>query len=357
MIKRPMCLDKVTTKLYGSNYKSAKQFREDVMLVWRNAMTYNPPYNQVHIWAKTLEKLFKEEMAKRYDSCDLPIEKKKAPITRTTPPVKPVKAIKKKLVPEPLLTDEQLQRIENHFSLLPQSWQDKAIDIIQPECDEGDEIELEIDALSTSVQKRLYEFMDDYFHFDKKDGLPDVCESEEEKDVGPPPPLDVHRPPQVAPVTNPFAPQTAVSNPFARSDLPASKPPPRKPDTVKADSSLWKVAASEPKREQAKRDNYFKTLKKPPELSMPPPLQPAPKSAPQTKKLTNKLPPIPKLQPVKTKQVTKQKLVPPPPNSSVPIQPPPPPPPVSTPAPTTNIIPTVNLNEQRDLMTALDDLL
>ncbi|KAM6548814.1 hypothetical protein CsatB_020490 [Cannabis sativa] len=60
IIKQPMDLGTIKTRLNKNWYKSPKEFAEDVRLTFRNAMTYNPPGQDVHIMADQLSKIFEE---------------------------------------------------------------------------------------------------------------------------------------------------------------------------------------------------------------------------------------------------------------------------------------------------------
>ncbi|XP_028807815.1 transcription factor GTE4 [Neltuma alba] len=63
IITHPMDLGTVKTRLSKNWYKSPKEFAEDVRLTFRNAMTYNPPGQDVHIMAEQLSKIFEDRWA------------------------------------------------------------------------------------------------------------------------------------------------------------------------------------------------------------------------------------------------------------------------------------------------------
>ncbi|KAF9588698.1 hypothetical protein IFM89_014574 [Coptis chinensis] len=60
IIKNPMDLGTVKTRLSKNWYKSPREFAEDVRLTFRNAMTYNPKGQDVHIMAELLLNMFEE---------------------------------------------------------------------------------------------------------------------------------------------------------------------------------------------------------------------------------------------------------------------------------------------------------
>ncbi|KAL5564448.1 hypothetical protein UlMin_027612, partial [Ulmus minor] len=61
IVKHPMDLGTVRTRLDKTFYKSPMEFAEDVRLTFRNAMLYNPKGQDVHIMAEQLLKLFEEK--------------------------------------------------------------------------------------------------------------------------------------------------------------------------------------------------------------------------------------------------------------------------------------------------------
>ncbi|RZB75515.1 Transcription factor GTE4 isoform B [Glycine soja] len=63
IITHPMDLGTVKSRLNKNWYKSPKEFAEDVRLTFRNAMTYNPPGQDVHIMAEQLSKIFEDRWA------------------------------------------------------------------------------------------------------------------------------------------------------------------------------------------------------------------------------------------------------------------------------------------------------
>ncbi|XP_019193459.1 PREDICTED: transcription factor GTE4-like isoform X3 [Ipomoea nil] len=63
IIKHPMDLGTIKTRLSQNWYKSPREFAEDVRLVFRNAMTYNPKGQDVHVMAEQMSKIFEEKWA------------------------------------------------------------------------------------------------------------------------------------------------------------------------------------------------------------------------------------------------------------------------------------------------------
>ncbi|XP_018490363.1 transcription factor GTE4 [Raphanus sativus] len=63
IIEHPMDLGTVKSTLTNNLYKSPREFAEDVRLTFHNAMTYNPPGQDVHIMAQVLLQMFEERWA------------------------------------------------------------------------------------------------------------------------------------------------------------------------------------------------------------------------------------------------------------------------------------------------------
>ncbi|GMJ05292.1 hypothetical protein HRI_004198300 [Hibiscus trionum] len=61
IVKHPMDLGTVKTRLNKNWYKSPREFAEDVRLTFSNAMLYNPKGQDVHIMAETLSGIFEEQ--------------------------------------------------------------------------------------------------------------------------------------------------------------------------------------------------------------------------------------------------------------------------------------------------------
>jgi len=60
VIKKPMDLGTVKSRLYSIAYLSREEVAEDIWLVFENAVTYNPPKNAVHMLARSLREYFDE---------------------------------------------------------------------------------------------------------------------------------------------------------------------------------------------------------------------------------------------------------------------------------------------------------
>lgn len=77
IIKHPMDLGVVTSKLEGGEYKDAQEFVADVRLILSNCFTYNHPDSQVSKMGHSLEKYFNSAVAKIPTTLPLPGEEDK----------------------------------------------------------------------------------------------------------------------------------------------------------------------------------------------------------------------------------------------------------------------------------------
>lgn len=95
IIKHPMDFGTIKTRLSQNLYKTPREFAEDVRLVFRNAMTYNPKGQDVHTMAEELSIIFEERWVviekeyytyQMYYDSGLPL-----PTPRRVPPPLPTK--------------------------------------------------------------------------------------------------------------------------------------------------------------------------------------------------------------------------------------------------------------------------
>nr|GEU82719.1 hypothetical protein [Tanacetum cinerariifolium]GEW11897.1 hypothetical protein [Tanacetum cinerariifolium] len=179
VIKNPMDLGTIKGKLSSGKYSSPLEFAADVRLTFSNAMTYNPPGNDVHIMADVLNKFFELRWK--------PIEKKLPASGPQQPPVheeidlaKPIPSLKKRKItsiqqePLPILEPVKLvmtseekhnlsRELEAHLGDLP----DNIIDFLREHSSNGndsaeDEIEIDIDDLKDETLFKLRKMLDDH---------------------------------------------------------------------------------------------------------------------------------------------------------------------------------------------------
>ncbi|KAJ9177134.1 hypothetical protein P3X46_012384 [Hevea brasiliensis] len=210
IIKHPMDLGTVKTRLTKNWYKSAEEFAEDVRLTFHNALKYNPKGQDVHIMAEVLLKVFEDKWAvikSDYDremrfasSYELGIPtptSRKAPLlppppldmrrildrseSMTHPPADPrpkpiittpsgrIPALKKPKAKDPHkrdMTYEEKQKLSTNLQSLPSEKLDNIIQIIKKRnsslCQHDDEIEVDIDSVDAETLWELDRFVINY---------------------------------------------------------------------------------------------------------------------------------------------------------------------------------------------------
>ncbi|KAL9691780.1 hypothetical protein QQ045_012206 [Rhodiola kirilowii] len=189
IIKHPMDLGTIKKKLSSGLYPSPLEFFDDVRLTFSNAMTYNPPGNDVHIMADTLNKLF-ESQSKDIKKKLQPIGGKpvtgksilqnKIPTHRALPPSK-----KRKVTPEQpvafsepvierIMSEEEKQTLGHELEAIIEEMPTSISDFLRQHSSGGnetgeDEIEIDIDALSDDTLFKLRKLLDDHLKDKKKD--------------------------------------------------------------------------------------------------------------------------------------------------------------------------------------------
>lgn len=191
IIKHPMDFGTIKTKVASGDYTTPWGFVADVRLTFTNAMTYNPPTNDVHIMADTLSKFFETRWK--------PIEKKLAAadarIKKDTESVKTEPQLKKRKTPsadhnvvateklKPRMTAEEKQNLGTRLISLIAELPVNIIDFLRRHSDNAnqndeEEIEVEIDSLGDDTLFELQKLLDNYL-LEKQQGQqakPEVCE-------------------------------------------------------------------------------------------------------------------------------------------------------------------------------------
>ncbi|XP_022987548.1 transcription factor GTE10-like isoform X1 [Cucurbita maxima] len=182
VIKHPMDLGTVKSKIAAGEYTHPVDFAADVRLTFSNAMTYNPPGNDVHTMAKTLSKYF--EVRWRTIEKKLPVtteEQRQVPsasiVHKEAESTLPVPPSKKKKIPtnEPevqlntvvkIMTDQQKHKLSVELEALLGELPESIIDFLKEHSSNSqageDEIEIDIDALSDDTLFELRKLLDDY---------------------------------------------------------------------------------------------------------------------------------------------------------------------------------------------------
>ncbi|GMQ10010.1 hypothetical protein CsSME_00053184 [Camellia sinensis var. sinensis] len=184
IIKHPMDLGTIKSKIASSEYLSVLEFVADVRLTFSNAMTYNPPGNDFHIIADTLSKFFEARwkvIANKLlkDSQPLP---EKLDVHGEKGTIKPMPPSKKRKLTSPqhkampgrakrIMTYEEKHKLSRDFEALLGELPDNIF--------EFDEIEVYIDDLSDNTLFMLRKLLDDYLReIRKNQAKAEPCEIE-----------------------------------------------------------------------------------------------------------------------------------------------------------------------------------
>ncbi|KAB1212409.1 Transcription factor GTE4 [Morella rubra] len=209
IIKHPMDLGSVKSRLNKNWYKSPKEFAEDVRLTFSNAMTYNPKGQDVHVMAEQLLKVFEDRWAiiesdynrgMRYAmdyGMGLPMPtSRKAPqfppppldmrrildrsesmTNSIDPKLKPMSTTPSARTPAPKkpkakdphkrdMTYDEKQKLSTNLQNLPSEKLDAIVQIIKKRnsalCQDDDEIEVDIDSVDAETLWELDRFVTNY---------------------------------------------------------------------------------------------------------------------------------------------------------------------------------------------------
>lgn len=201
IIKHPMDLGTIKSRLAQNFYKTPGEFAEDVRLTFRNAMTYNPKGQDVHLMAEQLSAIFEERWVvieseynrdwryggihdagtptptsrtihqfrtlDRSQSMALPFMSRPkpssyAPVSRKPAPKKP----KAKDPNKRDMTYEEKQKLSANLQSLPSEKLDSIVQIINKSntslSQNDDEIEVDIDSVDAETLWELDRFVTNY---------------------------------------------------------------------------------------------------------------------------------------------------------------------------------------------------
>ncbi|KAK8492125.1 hypothetical protein V6N11_082282 [Hibiscus sabdariffa] len=207
VIKHPMDLGTVKSRLSKNWYMSPKEFAEDVRLTFQNAMTYNPKGQDVHVMAEQLSKIFEGKWAsieadyirdtrlaieyemslrmpaprKAHSVLPPPIDTRRifdrsmtfpvdpSPKLVATTPLGRTPAPKKPKAKDPYkrdMTYEEKQKLSTNLQSLPLEKLDNIVQIIKKRNSavhqHDDEIEVDIDSVDTETLWELDRFVTNY---------------------------------------------------------------------------------------------------------------------------------------------------------------------------------------------------
>jgi hypothetical protein len=207
IIKHPMDLGTVKSKIVSGEYSSPLGFAADVRLTFSNAMKYNPPGNDVHSMAETLRKYFEvrwkviekklpvttgvESMPSRIDvhierETTVHIERE---TTTSAPPLKKKKITPSdnKVKPEPVrrvMSNAEKQKLSMELEALLGELPESIIEFLKEHSGNAgqtgeDEIEIDIDALGDDTLFNLRKLLDNYvLEKQKNQSKAEPCEME-----------------------------------------------------------------------------------------------------------------------------------------------------------------------------------
>ncbi|KAK7353918.1 hypothetical protein VNO80_19373 [Phaseolus coccineus] len=179
VIKHPMDLGTVKRRITSGEYLNLMDFAADVRLTFSNAMTYNPPGNDVHLMADTLNKIFESRwkaIEKKIPVIDcVPSEPSRTIRVDTefsdrVPPTKKKKITSNNVKHEPLkkiMTVEEKHKLSVELEAMLGELPDAIVDFLREQSynagqTNDDEIEIDIDALSDDTLFKLRKLLDDY---------------------------------------------------------------------------------------------------------------------------------------------------------------------------------------------------
>ncbi|KAJ3220097.1 hypothetical protein HDU67_006853 [Dinochytrium kinnereticum] len=155
LIKNPICLNQIQTKIHGGKYASPKELREDVILLFNNAREYNVSGSQVFTDAEHLmaqfdveyDKLKSEMMASKKKTTEIE-EKKDRPLLKLIPP-------KRKDTPKktPVGTEMEVDEQEETEQAKAQRKPAKVVPEVKPPEKDEDDIHLLFKAIEENNVK------------------------------------------------------------------------------------------------------------------------------------------------------------------------------------------------------------
>ncbi|KAK1436732.1 hypothetical protein QVD17_02514 [Tagetes erecta] len=183
VIKQPMDLGTVKTKLNSGKYVDPWGFVADVRLTFSNAMTYNPRGNDVHVMAETLSKYF-EVRWKAIEKKLIVATESVVPVRQSVmetdietatlmPPLKKKKtrSFNNEIKQEPvkkIMSVAEKQKLSSELEASLADLPDNIIEFLKENSSNGnattdDEIEIDIDTLSDETLFKLRKLLDDFF--------------------------------------------------------------------------------------------------------------------------------------------------------------------------------------------------
>lgn len=203
IIKHPMDLGTVKSKLLSNQYSTLMEFAADVRLTFKNAMTFNPPKHDVHVMAEMMSKYFevrwKSIEKKLPPTADESTASKSSviiePESAYVPPAKKQKTSCKEARvkherDKPAMSEVEKQKLGAELEDIIAELPDNIINFLKESTlNSGevteDEIEIDIDALSDDTLSTLRKLLDDFLlEKKKKQSTSEHRETEMQKESG-----------------------------------------------------------------------------------------------------------------------------------------------------------------------------
>ncbi|KAK3023592.1 hypothetical protein RJ639_044052 [Escallonia herrerae] len=195
VIKHPMDLGTIRSKIATRQYSSPLEFIADVRLTFANAMTYNPPGNDVHVMAGTLSKIFEarcENIEKKLRVNNSQPWSDESGLVGERDMVKPNSPIKKRkndsmqyeMLPKRfklVMTAEDKQKLRRELEASIEDLPDNIVEFLRKHCSHGkqvEEIEVDIDDLSDDTLLTLRKLLDVHLRENQNLAIAEPCEIE-----------------------------------------------------------------------------------------------------------------------------------------------------------------------------------
>ncbi|CAH8330605.1 unnamed protein product [Eruca vesicaria subsp. sativa] len=187
VVKHPMDLGTIRSRLRNGEYSSPLDFAEDVRLTFSNSMAYNPPGNQYHKMARDLNTYFET----RWKTIEKKIPVMEPPVMSLTssaslesevpynvaPPRRNTAVVNEsKLRVEPakvVMTDDEKKKLSQDLDSLEEDFPQNIIDLLKEQIGNDDlsgevEVEIDIETLSDETLFMVRKLLDDYLKDKKK---------------------------------------------------------------------------------------------------------------------------------------------------------------------------------------------
>ncbi|CAI9757357.1 unnamed protein product [Fraxinus pennsylvanica] len=186
VIKHPMDLGTVKTKLLSGRYSSPEGFAADVRLTLKNAMIYNPPGHYVHLAAEKMNKFFEVRWKQIEKKISVTMDESmlltsSAIMEAKTPSKPPAKKLKitsaenkiKQESVKPVMSNVEMRKLAAELNLLLEELPDNIINFLKEssfngrQVNEG-EMTIELDTFSDNNLFKLRKLLDDYIEKKQK---------------------------------------------------------------------------------------------------------------------------------------------------------------------------------------------